>query len=265
MINKLNLELRKNLKYKLAKKRRPLFVGWISFSHPSITEIFSNMKLDFNVIDMEHSTISIEQAQRIIAASQSFGVPCVPRIVSHSVDQIKPLLDSGPDGMMFPTVSNEFEMNNLFNHFKYPPLGQRTFGVNRAQNYGISIDNYFKSWNETSSFMIQIENKEGVNNLEKMLKQNKVDAVMIGPYDLSGSLGVPGDLDNKLVKNSCLEVSKICKSYNVSCGIQINDVTTENISKNLKLGFDFIVLASDLFALWKWSEGVNDLIEKFVK
>ena len=128
-----------------------------------------------------------------------------------------------------------------------------------------SIDNYFKSWNETSSFMIQIENKEGVNNLEKMLKQNKVDAVMIGPYDLSGSLGVPGDLDNKLVKNSCLEVSKICKSYNVSCGIQINDVTTENISKNLKLGFDFIVLASDLFALWKWSEGVNDLIEKFVK
>ena len=113
--------------------------------------------------------------------------------------------------------------------------------------------------------MIQIENKEGVNNLEKMLKQNKVDAVMIGPYDLSGSLGVPGDLDNKLVKNSCLEVSKICKSYNVSCGIQINDVTTENISKNLKLGFDFIVLASDLFALWKWSEGVNDLIEKFVK
>ena len=68
--------------------------------------------------------------------------------------------------------------------------------------------------------MIQIENKEG-EQFRKMLKQNKVDAVMIGPYDLSGSLGVPGDLDNKR-KNSCLEVSKICKSYNVS-GIQIND------------------------------------------
>ena len=94
---------------------------------------------------MEHSTINIEQAQRIIAASQSFGVPCIPRIVSHSVDQIKPLLDSGCDGMMFPTVGNELEMNTLFNSFKYPPLGQRTFGVNRAQNYGISIDNYFKT------------------------------------------------------------------------------------------------------------------------
>ena len=265
MIRELNLELRKSLKAKLTSKKSPLFVVWISFSHPSITEIFSNMKLDFNVIDMEHSTINVEEAQRIIAASQSYGVPCIPRIVSHSVDQIKPLLDSGPDGMMFPTVSNVQEMSRLYDFFKYPPIGQRTFGVNRAQNYGISIDSYFHSWNDTSSFMIQIENKEGVENLESMLMQNKVDAVMIGPYDLSGSLGVPGDLDNDLVKNSCLQVSKICKSFKVSCGIQINDVSFENISKNLELGFDFIVLASDLFALWKWSENVNNLITDFTK
>ena len=106
-----NYQLRKNLKEKLSNKQKTLFVGWISFSHPSITEIFSNIDFDFNVIDMEHSTISISEAQRIIAASQSFGVPCIPRIVSHSVEQIKPLLDSGPDGMMFPTVSSVKEVD----------------------------------------------------------------------------------------------------------------------------------------------------------
>ena len=140
-----NNQLRKKLKDKLINRHKTLFVGWISFSHPSITEIFSNIDFDFNVIDMEHSTINISEAQRIIAASQSFGVPCIPRIVSHSVEQIKPLLDSGPDGMMFPTVSSVKEVNYLYQSFKYPPIGQRTFGVNRAQNYGISIDNYFSS------------------------------------------------------------------------------------------------------------------------
>ena len=113
MIRNLNNELRLGLKKKLKEKSRPLFVGWISFAHPSITEIFSNINLDFNVIDMEHSTINVEQAQRIIAASQSYNVPCIPRVVSHSVDHIKPLLDSGADGMMFPTVGNSLEMNNF--------------------------------------------------------------------------------------------------------------------------------------------------------
>ncbi len=255
-----NNQLRKKLKDKLTNRQKTLFVGWISFSHPSITEIFSNINFDFNVIDMEHSTISISEAQRIIAASQSFGVPCIPRIVSHSVEQIKPLLDSGPDGMMFPTVSSVKEVDFLYKSFKYPPIGQRTFGVNRAQNYGISINNYFSNWNETSTFMIQIENKEGVENLEKILSHQTIDAVMIGPYDLSGSLGVPGQLDSEIVINNCKKVSDICKKNNVSCGIQINDVNSENIKKNIDLGFNFIVLGSDLFALWKWAEQVENTI-----
>lgn len=229
----LNIKLRKDLKNKLLKREKTLFVGWISFSHPSITEIFSNINFDFNVIDMEHSTINIGEAQRIIAASQFYGVPCIPRIVSHSVDQIKPLLDSGPDGMMFPTVSSVQEANFLYQSFKYPPIGKRTFGVNRAQNYGISIDNYFSNWNETSSFMIQIENKEGVENLEKILSHQTIDAVMIGPYDLSGSLGVPGQLESDIVISNCKKVSNICKKNNVSCGIQINEVNSENIKKIL--------------------------------
>ena len=263
MNRELNLKIRQDLKEKLKKRDKTLFVGWISFSHPSITEIFSNISFDFNVIDMEHSTITHEQAQRIIAASQSYGVPCIPRIVSHSIDHIKPLLDSGPDGMMFPTVSNVNEVNNLFDNLKYPPLGKRTFGVNRAQNYGVSIENYFASWNDSSSFFIQIETKEGVENLEEILLLKKVDAVMIGPYDLSGSLGVPGQLDSEILNQYCKKVSEICSKFNVSCGIQINEVNQKNIIKNIDLGFDFIVLGSDLFALWKWSEEVNKTIRNF--
>ena len=84
------ISTRSLLKQKL-NSREKLFGSWVSFDNPSISEIFSRSDFDFLVIDMEHSTISLEQSQRIIAASQSFGVPCIPRPVSHSNDWIKPL------------------------------------------------------------------------------------------------------------------------------------------------------------------------------
>ena len=95
---------RLELKNKLRKCER-LFGGWISFYHPSIVETFINADFDFIAIDMEHSSINVEQAQRIIAASQSGNIPCFPRPVSHSNDWIKPLLESGADGIIIQMVN----------------------------------------------------------------------------------------------------------------------------------------------------------------
>ena len=111
------------LKQKL-NSREKLFGSWVSFDNPSISEIFSRSDFDFLVIDMEHSTISLEQSQRIIAASQSFGVPCIPRPVSHSNDWIKPLLDFGADGVLIQMVNNYRELETLKDLVKYPPLGK---------------------------------------------------------------------------------------------------------------------------------------------
>ena len=115
------------------RSRELIFGSWVSFAHPSITEIFASHKFDFLAIDMEHGTISLEQAQRIIAASQYFKVPCLPRPVSHSNDWIKPLLESGADGLIAPMVNTATELQSLLQDLKYPPLGKRSFGVNRAQ------------------------------------------------------------------------------------------------------------------------------------
>jgi 2-dehydro-3-deoxyglucarate aldolase len=96
-------ETRLKLKNRL-RNREKLFAGWVSYSHPSITETLARSGFDFMFIDMEHSTISIEQGQRIIAASQFEGVPCIPRPVSHSNDYLKPLLESGADGLLIQMV-----------------------------------------------------------------------------------------------------------------------------------------------------------------
>lgn len=247
------------LKRKLRDRER-LFAGWISYSHPSITETFARAGFDFIAIDMEHSTITVEQAQRIIAAAQSEGSLCLPRPVSHSNDWIKPLLESGADGILIQMVNTPAELEALLSHIKYSPKGRRSFGVNRAHAYGWDFDEYVRTWNDTSSFIIQVESIEAVENIDALVRYDDVDGVMLGPYDISGSLGVPGKLDHPEVIKASRKVIDACKRAGKSCGTQLSDPTRENIQALFDLGHTYAILGSDLFVLWKWAERMKDLI-----
>ena len=108
---------------------------------------------------MEHAPITLDSAQRIISISQSCGVLVFLRPVSHSNDYFKPLLDSGADGLTVQMVNNYKELKEIINNLKYPPIGERTYGINRAQSFGLNFKNYVKSWNQDSSLIVQIEQK----------------------------------------------------------------------------------------------------------
>ena len=211
-MNSRTQEKQKKLKQAL-RSREKLFAAWVSYSHPSITETFAKAGFDFIAIDMEHSTISLTEGQRIIAACQSEGVPCLPRPVSHSNDFIKPLLESGADGILIQMVNTVEEVSRLIDDIKYPPIGKRSYGVSRAQGYGFDFEEYISNWNQTSTFIIQVESIEAVNNIEKLLSFDEIDAVMVGPYDISGSLGVPGQLSHPKVIEASKRVIKACENF----------------------------------------------------
>jgi len=259
---KKNATLRKNLKTRLRNRDR-LFGGWISYAHPSIAETFASAGFDFIAIDMEHSTISLEQGQRIIAATQSSGVPCLPRPVSHSNDWIKPLLESGADGLIAQMVNTQDELTALCGHIKYPPDGNRSFGVNRAQNYGFAFDDYVREWNDSSVFIIQVESREAVENINELLKNPQVDGVMVGPYDISGSYGVPGLVDHPKVVEASKKVIAACEKAGVSCGTQLADVSEAGVNHLFDMGYTYGILGSDLFVLWKWATDMKNLIDKY--
>ena len=184
---------RADLKSRLHGRER-VFAGWTSIGHPQITEAMARSGVDFMGIDIEHSTISLEQSQRIIAASQAAGVACLPRLASHNPEDAKRLFDSGADGIIVPMVSNAAEAAEIASWCKYPPDGKRSFGVARAQGYGLDFADYTKSWNASSILIVQIESAEGVANIDAIAATPGIDGIMVGPYDLSGSLGVPGVL-----------------------------------------------------------------------
>lgn len=237
-----------------------MFGTWTSLAHPSIAEVFAATQADFIGIDLEHGTTSQEQAQRIIAAAQAGGVSCIPRIASHNGEQIKRLLDSGADGIMVPNVSTLAEVNRIVEWCKYPPVGKRSYGVARAHTYGMQFDAYVAEWNERSVIIIQLESMEGVTAAEELLAHPRIDGAMIGPYDIAGSLGIPGQLNHPQVQEACARVIEACRRTGKACGTQLVDPSSDGVSSAWASGYTFVVLASDVFVLWKWSERMRALI-----
>jgi len=111
--------------------------------------------------------------------------------------------------------------------------------------------------------MIQIESIEAVKNIESILSYDEIDGVMIGPYDISGSLGVPGQLNHPDVINASKKVIQACKKFGKSCGTQLNDPNLNNIDGLFQLGYTFAILGSDLFILWKWAETMKGIITNY--
>ncbi len=256
------LSRRLRLKEKLRNRER-VFGGWVSYPDPSIVETFARAGFDFISIDMEHTTISLEQARSIITSCQAEGTTCLPRPVSHSNDFFKPLLEAGADGMIVQMVETADEVRALIDAMKFPPVGRRSYGVNRAHGYGFDFDEYIQSWNDSSSIILQVESIKGVENIDSLLEFDEVDAVMVGPYDISGSLGLPGQINHPTVRAAAAKVVEACKRHGKSCCTQLANVTEDGVEDLFDQGYTFAILGSDLFVLWKWAEQTRDIVNKF--
>ena len=255
------LRARVELKQKFAKRER-VFGGWVSYREPAIAETFAKSEFDFLAIDMEHTTISIDEANRIITSVQSENCVCIPRQVSHSNDFMKPLLEAGADGIMLPMVDRVEDAEKGLQNCKFPPVGRRSFGVNRAHGYGFDFDRYIQTWNESSLYIAQVESIEGVENIDDIVNVVGLDAVMLGPYDISGSLNVPGQTNHPSVRKAGQKVIDACERAGISCITQLADVTRDNVRDAFDQGFTTIILASDLFVLWKWSENMGAIMKE---
>ena len=162
--------------------------------------------------------------------------------------------------MIVPTVETVEQVEKIIEWTKYPPLGKRGFGVARAQGYGHDFEKYTSEWNKSSVLVIQIETIFAVEHLEELIGFEEVDGIMVGPYDLSGSLGVPGQINHDLVSNAIGQVIETCKHFGKSCGVHEVEPTAETVQSAFNSGSTFVVLASDVFVLWKWGERMKKLI-----
>ena len=238
----------KNKTLKKSLKNKGLTVGsWITIGHPSVIEILSNAGFDWLTIDMEHNSIDPSMMQTLISTIQSKDIAALVRVSKNEEVPIKHALDAGADGIIVPMINNENDAKKAVEYAKYPPNGRRGVGLSRAQNYGASFNDY-KEWvNENLVVIAQIEHIDGVNNLDKIISTKGIDAIIVGPYDLSGSLGFPGEFDREDVKKALTKVKEICLEKKFPMGYHVVEPDVELVNSKILEGYTFMAFSTDFY------------------
>jgi len=248
--------LKKNHLKKALQDGKVVFGPFLKFTDPAVVEIMGFAGFDFVIIDAEHGPISMQNAQNMIRAAEIVNITPVIRVGNNDEALILRALDIGAQGIEIPQINSSSDAVRAVKSVKYSPQGER--GVCRyvrAANYS-SLDKfkYFKSANEETMIIAHIEGVKGINNLNEILSVSGIDVIFIGPYDLSQSLGIPGQVNNSLVVEKMKEVVLKCKQNKVAVGTFADDV--ETAKSWVSLGVQYMSFSVDVGILYDISKTI---------
>ena len=236
-------------------RTRQFTIGsWVQVSNGTSAEILGRTGFDWIGIDMEHTDIDVEALAHVIRGMYGRNVVPIVRLKYNDVIAIRRALDLGAQGILVPLVGTAEDARAAVGAAKYPPEGIRGFSYCRANNWGVDFDAYVSSANADISVIAMIETKEGVENIEEILSVEGVDGVFVGPYDMSGSYGIPGQLSHSLVRDACRRICAVCKQLGKSAGLHIIPQTLEAVQNAVEDGFTLICNGIDTVFL---SEGAR--------
>lgn len=220
--------------------------SWLQLADASLTEMMARAGFDWLTVDLEHTSTTIAQAADMIRIGDLAGVPMLARLSGHDASQIKRILDAGASGIIAPMVNTADEAKAIVEAALYPPSGARGVGLARAQGYGVGFDAYRDGAAQEIAVIVQIEHIEGVRNLEQILAVEGVDGFFVGPYDLSGSLGLPGAFDRPEVVAALAEIDQYISPDGPFAGIHVVNPDVDELAKALERGYRFVAFASEM-------------------
>lgn len=225
----------------------PMIGTLVTLESPEAAEALAIAGMHWLFVDVEHSpTLDPAAVQRVTQAVAGRAY-VVARVPAGSEDWIKRVLDSGADGVIVPHVKTAADAQRMIEAAKYPPLGRRSVGLARAQGYGADFAGYLARANDTTALILQVEDIEAVRNLDEILATPGFDAIFIGPYDLSGSMGKLGLITDPEVAEAIDLVRVACRKANMPLGVFAT--TAETIAEELDRGVNFAAIGTDLSLL----------------
>lgn len=227
------------LKQRLADNE--LTIGsWVTLGHPSIAEIMASAGFDWLVIDAEHSTIELSEVQTLIQAMDARDCPAIVRVTSNDANQIKRVMDAGASGVMVPFIKTAADAEAAIRHTRYPPRGRRGVGLARAQGYGADFEAYVDWLTNRSVVVVMIEHRDAVDNIDEILAVDDIDAFIIGPYDLSASMGRPGDVTHPEVLEAIARTREAGLAHAKAGGIHVVEPDVEELCRQIDSGYRFL-------------------------
>ena len=240
--------------------------SWLSSAFPLLAEMLASSGFDWLVIDMEHTGIDFGDALSLIQVIELAGVPPLVRVGDNDPLFIKRALDSGAHGVVVPMVNSAPDAARAVDAAHYPPYGSRGAGLSRAQRFGMGFDDYREWAAREVVVIVQIEHIDAVENLDEIVAVDGVDGFIVGPYDLSASMGHPGDWGADSVVAALERVREVASRGGVIGGYHVVHSRHDELEQRIEEGYRFIAygddmvfLAEKLEAEAEWLATVRDL------
>jgi len=228
--------------------------SWLQISSPDVAEILGNAGYDWVAVDLEHGGFSQSVIKDIFRALELNNTVPIARVAQCSPQNIKEALDAGAQGIILPMIENKEQLENGISWSYYPPKGKRGVGYSRANLFGRNFNEYVESFSSKVFIVAQIEHIDAVENLDDILSVNGLDAIMVGPYDLSGSMGITAQFDHPDFINTMDAIYKKAKQHAIPMGLHIVQPDKKLLKEKIKQGYQFIAYGIDAVFLYNASK-----------
>lgn len=238
--------------------------NWLSIGHPAVAEVSSALEFDFVLVDTEHTTMSLETVEHISRAIDAKEAPteAIIRVPRNDPSRIKRVLDIGVAGVMVPMIESADEAEQLVDAVRYPPEGIRGIASGRAAEYGMDFVEYVADANGSIVTIAQIESRAGLESVDEIAAVDGIDALFVGPADLSGALGVFGQWDAPELQDAIDRVVRAGDRHGTPVGTFT--ASQDLIEDRVEAGFDFLIVGKDTAYLADSSRAAKERYEDAV-
>ena len=252
----------KRMKEMTTSRRLTIGTMLVEFDTPGIGQIMQAAGIEFVFIDMEHSGFEYESLKRTLRYLQSADLASFVRVPSSRYDHIARALDIGAEGLLIPMVGSADEVRHVLDCMKYAPRGNRGVALQIAHDrYAPGpVMTKLRAANRKTTLLAQIETVEGIENVEEIAAVPGVDGLWVGQFDLSASLGIPGQFEHPLFLDAVDKVVVAARKHKVALGRMVPDVAT-GVAYH-RMGFDLIALSGDI---WVFFAGLEEGIAALKK
>jgi 2-dehydro-3-deoxyglucarate aldolase len=225
--------------------------SWMQIPHASIAEIMGQSGYDWIAVDMEHGSISVHQLPDIFRALELGDTLPLVRLAQGSSKDCKQALDAGAGGLIIPMVESAKQLQEVVNVAMWPPSGSRGVAFSRANLFGKNFEKYIEEA-QKPLLIAMIEHINALDELEDILKVAGLDAILIGPYDLSASMGLTAKFEDQNFLDTMLAIKIKADNAQVPCGVHVVQPDESELKKKLGDGYRFIAYSIDAVVLEKF-------------
>jgi 2-keto-3-deoxy-L-rhamnonate aldolase RhmA len=233
----------KNPLRKLLASNKSTYGLWVTLESATVTEIAAEIGVDWVVIDMEHGSLDYRDVLHHLRAAKGSDMAVLARVPETSVSTIKKCLDLGVHGILLPLIRTDKDLKEGFGFARYPTVGLRGIGGERAVRWGFRMEEYLGCANEETLVIPLIETAEASRNIESILAVPGLEAVFFGPADLSASCGHLGVWEGPGIASDIIRIANLAHAKGIHTGVV--GVNTEDVLLRQSQGFRMIGLGSD--------------------